>query len=196
MQRLLLLPFYQNWWTQQTSPRIFALFLLLYSLQLFNMCIYFSTADTDQPNVRIIIIIIIIFLDFDTFINKSCCIIWQLFVLDRFFRGSFNADRYDVHTVHCTFANSFDEFRSRDYRRAQSIEDTKVATREISVWEIEVAQKFAYVQFVTIETFAGNILGRFGNFCLICRINERHEIGSWERWRERKYSEQRRITVG
>ncbi|XP_076682159.1 putative homeodomain transcription factor isoform X2 [Andrena cerasifolii] len=41
LQRLLLLPIYRNWWIQQTSLKIFSLFLLLYSLQLINMCLYF-----------------------------------------------------------------------------------------------------------------------------------------------------------
>ncbi|XP_015429600.1 PREDICTED: putative homeodomain transcription factor [Dufourea novaeangliae] len=41
LQRLLFLPVYRRWWMQQTSSKIFTLFLLLYSLQLINMCIYF-----------------------------------------------------------------------------------------------------------------------------------------------------------
>ena len=41
LQRLLLLPIYRNWWIQQTSLKIFSLFLLLYSLQVINMCVYF-----------------------------------------------------------------------------------------------------------------------------------------------------------
>ncbi|KAG7197610.1 hypothetical protein KM043_013394 [Ampulex compressa] len=41
LQRLLLLPLQRKWWIQQTSFRIFSLFLLLYSLQLINLMLYF-----------------------------------------------------------------------------------------------------------------------------------------------------------
>ncbi|XP_066994433.1 protein phtf isoform X2 [Anabrus simplex] len=40
LMRLLLLPAYSRWWSQQTSPRVFALLSLLYILQLFNMLVY------------------------------------------------------------------------------------------------------------------------------------------------------------
>ncbi|KYM79292.1 Putative homeodomain transcription factor [Atta colombica] len=40
-QRLLFLPLYKKWWIQQTSYRIFVLFLLLYSLQTINICLYY-----------------------------------------------------------------------------------------------------------------------------------------------------------
>nr|XP_033332804.1 putative homeodomain transcription factor [Megalopta genalis]XP_033332805.1 putative homeodomain transcription factor [Megalopta genalis]XP_033332806.1 putative homeodomain transcription factor [Megalopta genalis] len=51
-QRLLFLPLYRKWWTQQTSSKIFILFLLLYSLQLINMCIYFyQMAKDDESDI-------------------------------------------------------------------------------------------------------------------------------------------------
>lgn len=40
-QRLLFLPLYTKWWIQQTSYRIFMLFLLLYSLQVINIFLYY-----------------------------------------------------------------------------------------------------------------------------------------------------------
>lgn len=54
LQRLLFLPLYRKWWIQQTSLKIFTLFLLLYSLQLINMCIYFCQMVKDnESDVRI-----------------------------------------------------------------------------------------------------------------------------------------------
>lgn len=54
LQRLLFLPLYRKWWIQQTSLKIFTLFLLLYSLQLINMCIYFCQMMKDnESDVRI-----------------------------------------------------------------------------------------------------------------------------------------------
>lgn len=50
LQRLLLLPLYGKWWTQQTSFRIYVLFLLLYSLQLINMCLYFYQMSRDNES--------------------------------------------------------------------------------------------------------------------------------------------------
>ncbi|XP_072752261.1 protein phtf isoform X1 [Anoplolepis gracilipes] len=40
-QRLLFLPLYKKWWIQQTSYRIFLFFLLLYSLQVVNLSLYY-----------------------------------------------------------------------------------------------------------------------------------------------------------
>ena len=54
LQRLLFLPLYRKWWIQQTSLKIFILFLLLYSLQLINMSIYFCQMMKDnESDVRI-----------------------------------------------------------------------------------------------------------------------------------------------
>ncbi|PSN35042.1 hypothetical protein C0J52_15398 [Blattella germanica] len=39
--RLFMLPAYSRWWIQQTSPRVFALLLLLYVMQLINMALYY-----------------------------------------------------------------------------------------------------------------------------------------------------------
>ncbi|XP_031841863.1 putative homeodomain transcription factor isoform X2 [Nomia melanderi] len=50
LKRLLFLPLYRKWWTQQTSLKIFTLFLLLYSLQLINMCIYFYQMSNDNES--------------------------------------------------------------------------------------------------------------------------------------------------
>ncbi|XP_076160025.1 protein phtf-like isoform X2 [Ptiloglossa arizonensis] len=50
LQRLLFLPLYRKWWMQQTSLKIFTLFLLLYSLQLINMCIYFYQMAKDNES--------------------------------------------------------------------------------------------------------------------------------------------------
>ncbi|OAD54154.1 Putative homeodomain transcription factor, partial [Eufriesea mexicana] len=50
LQRLLLLPLYREWWIQQTSLAIFTLFLLLYSLQLINICIYFCQMVKDNES--------------------------------------------------------------------------------------------------------------------------------------------------
>ncbi|XP_068984724.1 protein phtf [Bombus flavifrons] len=50
LQRLLLLPLYRKWWIQQTSLSIFTLFLLLYSLQLINMGIYFCQMAKDNES--------------------------------------------------------------------------------------------------------------------------------------------------
>ncbi|XP_033198722.1 putative homeodomain transcription factor [Bombus vancouverensis nearcticus] len=50
LQRLLLLPLYRKWWIQQTSLTIFTLFLLLYSLQLINMGIYFCQMAKDNES--------------------------------------------------------------------------------------------------------------------------------------------------
>lgn len=50
LQRLLLLPLYRKWWIQQTSLTIFTLFLLLYSLQLINMSIYFCQMSKDNES--------------------------------------------------------------------------------------------------------------------------------------------------
>ncbi|XP_043250245.1 protein phtf [Colletes gigas] len=49
-QRLLFLPLYRKWWMQQTSLKIFTLFLLLYSLQLINMCVYFYQMAKDNES--------------------------------------------------------------------------------------------------------------------------------------------------
>ncbi|XP_076231356.1 putative homeodomain transcription factor isoform X2 [Calliopsis andreniformis] len=49
-QRLLFLPLYRKWWIQQTTFKIFILFLLLYSLQLINMCIYFYQMVKDNES--------------------------------------------------------------------------------------------------------------------------------------------------
>lgn len=38
--RLIFLPLYSKWWVQQTSPKVFALLLTLYLLQMFNWGIY------------------------------------------------------------------------------------------------------------------------------------------------------------
>lgn len=50
LQRLLFLPLYSKWWIQQTSLKIFTLFLLLYSLQLINMCVYFCHMVKDNES--------------------------------------------------------------------------------------------------------------------------------------------------
>ncbi|CAL7938645.1 unnamed protein product [Xylocopa violacea] len=50
LQRLLFLPLYRKWWIQQTSLKIFTLFLLLYSLQLINMCVYFCHMVKDNES--------------------------------------------------------------------------------------------------------------------------------------------------
>lgn len=50
LQRLLFLPLYRNWWIQQTTLKIFILFLLLYSLQLINMCVYFYQMTKDNES--------------------------------------------------------------------------------------------------------------------------------------------------
>ncbi|CAK9823743.1 Protein phtf [Anthophora retusa] len=50
LQHLLFLPLYRKWWTQQTSSKIFTLFLLLYSLQLISMCIYFCQMIKDNES--------------------------------------------------------------------------------------------------------------------------------------------------
>lgn len=70
-QRLLLLPLYKTWWSQQTSFRVFILFLLLYSLQLINILLYFtyggraneadivSTSEVFIPGVMMLILCIV-----------------------------------------------------------------------------------------------------------------------------------------
>ncbi|XP_020278731.1 putative homeodomain transcription factor [Pseudomyrmex gracilis] len=51
-QRLLFLPFCKKWWIEQTSFRIFALFLLLYSLQAVNMTLYYMfTHRENEPEI-------------------------------------------------------------------------------------------------------------------------------------------------
>ncbi|XP_017790476.1 PREDICTED: putative homeodomain transcription factor [Habropoda laboriosa] len=50
LQRLLFLPLYRKWWIQQTSLKIFTLFLLVYSLQLISMCIYFCQMIKDNES--------------------------------------------------------------------------------------------------------------------------------------------------
>lgn len=47
-QRLVFLPLYGKWWIQQTSRRIFLLFLLLYCLQIVNLSIYFNHIFKDN----------------------------------------------------------------------------------------------------------------------------------------------------
>lgn len=47
-QRLLFLPLYKKWWIQQTSYRIFMLFLLLYSLQAINIFLYYIYANKEN----------------------------------------------------------------------------------------------------------------------------------------------------
>lgn len=47
-QRLLFLPLYKKWWIQQTSYRIFVLFLLLYSLQTINICLYYVYTNREN----------------------------------------------------------------------------------------------------------------------------------------------------
>ncbi|XP_011863531.1 PREDICTED: putative homeodomain transcription factor isoform X1 [Vollenhovia emeryi] len=47
-QRLLFLPLYKKWWIQQTSYRIFVLFLLLYSLQAINIFLYYVYASREN----------------------------------------------------------------------------------------------------------------------------------------------------
>ncbi|XP_012251467.2 protein phtf [Athalia rosae] len=53
VRRLLLLPMHRTWWVQQTSPRIFALFLLLYCLQIFNVVVYccYSMKNNSEPEI-------------------------------------------------------------------------------------------------------------------------------------------------
>ncbi|XP_011300541.1 putative homeodomain transcription factor [Fopius arisanus] len=51
IKRLVLLPFYRNWWTQQTSGRIFCLFLLLYSLQIINVFIYTKAGNSTESDI-------------------------------------------------------------------------------------------------------------------------------------------------
>ncbi|XP_046740762.1 protein phtf isoform X2 [Diprion similis] len=53
VQRLLFLPLHKSWWVQQTSPRIFLLFLLLYCLQIFNIGVYYyySVKDSSEPEI-------------------------------------------------------------------------------------------------------------------------------------------------
>ncbi|XP_076626108.1 putative homeodomain transcription factor [Colletes latitarsis] len=70
-QRLLFLPLYRKWWMQQTSLKIFTLFLLLYSLQLINMCVYFyqmaknnesdivSTSEVLIPTIMMLVLCIV-----------------------------------------------------------------------------------------------------------------------------------------
>lgn len=48
LQHLLFLPLYKTWWSQQTSIRVFVLFLLLYSLQLINVLLYFAYGDREN----------------------------------------------------------------------------------------------------------------------------------------------------
>lgn len=50
-QRLLFLPLYKKWWIQQTSYRIFVLFLLLYSLQAINIFLYYICANRENEEV-------------------------------------------------------------------------------------------------------------------------------------------------
>lgn len=52
--RLFLLPAYSRWWIQQTSPRVFALLLLLYILQLFNMVLYYyyCTSHSEEDSAE------------------------------------------------------------------------------------------------------------------------------------------------
>lgn len=53
--RLVFLPLYSRWWSQQTSPRVFALLLLLYVLQLFNIALYFyATSSHDEDTTELI----------------------------------------------------------------------------------------------------------------------------------------------
>ncbi|KAL0102360.1 hypothetical protein PUN28_018704 [Cardiocondyla obscurior] len=47
-QRLLFLPLYKKWWIQQTSYRIFVLFLLLYSLQTINIFLYYVYTNREN----------------------------------------------------------------------------------------------------------------------------------------------------
>lgn len=46
--RFVFLPVYAKWWVAQTSPKIFAFFLMLYSLQMFNWAVY--TYNTRKIN--------------------------------------------------------------------------------------------------------------------------------------------------
>lgn len=55
--RLLVLPFYRQWWIRQTSTKIYKLLLLLYLFQIFNMIIYLSrpglfSGDLSNNNVQ------------------------------------------------------------------------------------------------------------------------------------------------
>ncbi|XP_050445564.1 protein phtf isoform X1 [Cataglyphis hispanica] len=47
-QRLLFLPLYKKWWIQQTSYRIFLFFLLLYSLQVINLSLYYIYTNREN----------------------------------------------------------------------------------------------------------------------------------------------------
>lgn len=52
VKQLVFLPFYKNWWIQQTSFKIFLLFFFLYCLQIFNIYIYLGGAkDTNDTNM-------------------------------------------------------------------------------------------------------------------------------------------------
>ncbi|CAD6225746.1 GSCOCG00005704001-RA-CDS [Cotesia congregata] len=51
VKRLILLPFYKSWWIQQTSSRIFLLFILLYSLQIFNIIIFIAGANFNDSDI-------------------------------------------------------------------------------------------------------------------------------------------------
>lgn len=49
--RFVFLPVYAKWWVAQTSPKIFAFFLTLYALQVFNWVVYtYNTRKIDDDN--------------------------------------------------------------------------------------------------------------------------------------------------
>ncbi|XP_057340050.1 protein phtf isoform X2 [Microplitis mediator] len=50
-KRLILLPLFKSWWIQQTSSRIFLLFILLYSLQIFNIFIFITGANFNESDI-------------------------------------------------------------------------------------------------------------------------------------------------
>lgn len=50
--RLLFLPLYAKWWVQQTSGRVFSLFLLLYLSEFVNIAVYFYNIPKLPAEVR------------------------------------------------------------------------------------------------------------------------------------------------
>ncbi|XP_053202766.1 protein PHTF2-like isoform X2 [Panonychus citri] len=51
--RILLFPFYLNWWTEQTNPLICAILFILYCLQMISMYIYFNSEKDEFDEIPI-----------------------------------------------------------------------------------------------------------------------------------------------
>lgn len=112
-QRLLFFPLYKKWWIQQTSYRIFVLFLLLYSLQTVNVFLYYVYANRENETEVCKEIFLFGICYIATYLD--CYVLFTDCVNVR----SISTSRYDVCFVPCAFPYCVHAFRS--YYDMQSI---------------------------------------------------------------------------